>query len=174
MGTMNTFPPKEAYVTMAMDMGARDARLIGPDDVVLDPRCYLKCRFGCPDWGRQWTCPSAPGAITMQEFQPMLERYSAILLIRAATKEDNQRISFGIERQAYLDGYYFAFSLSDCSLCDSCSYPGACSAPGEARPAMQSVGIDVFATARRQDMPIVTLAKGEDELQNWYSLVLIA
>jgi hypothetical protein len=32
---------------------------------------------------------------------------------------------------------------------------------------------DVFATARRQDMPIVTLAKGEDELQNWYSLVLI-
>ena len=166
---MNTFPPKDTYVAMAREMGALDAVLIGPDEVKLDPRCYLKCMYGCPDWGTQWTCPSAPGAITIEQFRRMLERYRYILLIRAANKQDNQRI----ERQAYIDGYYFAFSASDCGLCASCAYPQPCKFPHKARPAMQALGIDVFFTARAQNLPISTLAEGEDAQQNWYSLVLI-
>jgi hypothetical protein len=37
---------------------------------------------------------------------------------------------------------------------------------------MQALGIDVYATARRQGLPLSTL-KDESEEQNWYSLVLI-
>jgi hypothetical protein len=37
---------------------------------------------------------------------------------------------------------------------------------------MQGLGIDVYATARKQELPINTL-KNEDEEANWYSLVLI-
>lgn len=170
---MNTFPPKDTYLVMAKEMGALDAALIGPDDVKLDPRCYLKCIYGCPDWGTQWTCPSAPGAVSMEQFKEMLERYRYILLIRTSNKKDNQKISYAIERQAYIDGYYFAFSASDCGLCASCAFPKPCKFPHKARPAMQALGIDVFATAKGQNFPISTLEEGEDDKQNWYSLVLI-
>lgn len=37
---------------------------------------------------------------------------------------------------------------------------------------MQALGIDVYATARRQGLPISVL-RDEKEPQNWYSLVLI-
>ncbi len=170
---MNILPPKEKYVKMALELGALHAMIIKPQDVVLDPRCYLKCMYGCDEWGKKWTCPSAPGAIDIWEFEKILQRYKNILLIHVPDKYSNQSISFAIEQQAFVDGYYFAFSISDCSLCkDSCAYPKPCSNPNKARPSMQSLGIDVFATVQSKSLPLSTL-KNEEENQNWYSLVLI-
>ncbi len=37
---------------------------------------------------------------------------------------------------------------------------------------MQALGIDVYATAKRQGLPLFPL-KDDSEAQNWYSLVLI-
>jgi predicted metal-binding protein len=162
----------KAYATMAYDLGARHVRFITPNDVKLDPRCYLKCRYGCEEWGRKWTCPSAPGIIPLDEFKAMLDQYHAIMLIHAPTFVLNQEISFAIERQAYYDGHYFAFSLAGCALCEPCMYPEPCPYQYKARPSMQAMGIDVFATAHAQGLPLDTLVGPGDE-ENWYSLVLI-
>ncbi|MCH7558705.1 MAG: hypothetical protein IIB56_14785 [Planctomycetes bacterium] len=64
--------------------------------------------------------------------------------------------------------------MSDCALCSECAgHRGAeCANPKKARPAMQSIGIDVFKTAHRFDLPLKTL-RSEDEEQNWYSAVFI-
>jgi predicted metal-binding protein len=160
------------YVLLAKKKGAVHAVLINSREVVLDPRTMLKCRFGCTGWGHNWTCPSAPGAITTWEFAEVIKHYKKALLIHTDSKHLSQAISYKIEQQAYVDGNYFAFSFSDCTICKDCRYPKPCRAPKKARPAMQAVGIDVFATARKQGLPIKTL-KDKSEQANWYSLVLI-
>ncbi len=162
------------YEKLARDLGAVDALVIDAHDIVFDPRTYLKCMYGCSTWGKCWVCPSAPGALKPWEAERALARYRWALLIHTHDKPSSQRISFAVESQAFVDGYYFAFSMSDCGLCPECGLPAgeACRFPGKARPAMQAMGIDVFATVRRHGLPIRTLS-GEGQEQNWYSLVMI-
>jgi Predicted metal-binding protein len=119
-------------------------------------------------------CPSPLGALKPWEAEQVLSRYRYAVLIHTHDKDSSQRISFAVESRAYVDGYYFAFSMSDCGLCAECSLPEdkPCRFPGKARPAMQAMGIDVYATARKQGLPIETLAD-ESQEQNWYSLVMI-
>ena len=86
----------------------------------------------------------------------------------------SQDVSFGVEREAFLQGYYLAFSLSDCAICAECAgFAGKpCVNPGKARPAFHSVGIDVFKTVHQFGLPLDTL-KSQDETPNWYSAVFI-
>jgi len=165
------------YVERALAMpGVVDALLITADQVVFDGRTYLKCMYGCTGWNNSWVCPSAPGALKPWEAEPLLRKYKAILLIHTHDKESSHKASLAIESEAFVDGYYFAFSLSDCSLCrNGCTYPGGepCRFPQKARPAAQGMGIDVFATARGLGLPIKTLASASEEEQNWYSFVFI-
>jgi len=160
------------YTAMALEMGAAHAVAIKASDIAWDPRTYLKCMYGCKDWGHNWTCPSAPGALKPWDFKNILKRYKGAVLVHCADKKLSQKISYALERQAFLDGHYFAFSLSDCSLCEKCAHPEPCRIPRQARPAMQAMGIDVYATARKQGLPLSPL-HDENEPQNWYSLVLI-
>lgn len=162
------------YVEMALGMGAADAVVFGMDDIVFEPRTILKCMFGCSDWGKGPTCPSREGGLMPWEYEPLLRRYSWGVIVHSTEKKPSQEISYALERQAFLDGYYLAFSLSDCGCCPECvGLKGRpCANPKKARPAFHSVGIDVFATARGFGLPIETLAS-EDEPQNWYSAVFV-
>ena len=160
------------YIQMARRMGAAHAVAIDASDIVLDSRTYLKCMYGCKDWGKNWTCPSAPGAVRPWEFGNMLKRYKKAVLVHCTDKKLSQKISIKLEKEAFLDGHYFAFSMSDCALCKGCAWPAPCRNPREARPSMQALGIDVYATARRQGLPISVL-RDEHAPQNWYSLVLM-
>jgi predicted metal-binding protein len=164
----------EKYAVLARELGAEDAIVISVQDIVFDPRTYLKCMYGCSTWGKSWICPSAPGALKPWEARDVLSHYKKALIIHTNDKGSSQIISFSIESKAFVDGYYFAFSMSDCGLCAECSFPDGepCRFPGKARPAMQALGIDVFATARGQGLPIETLADEGCE-ENWYSLVML-
>ena len=162
----------EKYAKQAKEMGAQDAVPIEIEDIVMDYRTLMKCMYGCGGWNNEWTCPSDPWALKPWEFERILPKYGKGLLIHCTDKKLSQKISWEIERQAFLDGHYFAFSMSDCSLCPECAHPEPCKNHKKARPAMQALGIDVFATARKQGLPIDTLKSREDQ-QNWYSLVLV-
>jgi predicted metal-binding protein len=163
------------YARLARRLGAADALVIAAGDVVVDGRAYLKCLYGCKGWNANWTCPSAPGALKPWEFEPLLRRYRGAVLIHCGEKRASQAISGQVEAAAFRDGHYFAFAMSDCALCKRCSYPGKpCRDPARARPAMQGLGIDVFATVHKFGLPLATLADRDAQPQNWYSLVLIA
>ena len=165
----------EKYAELARGLGARDALVISSADVVVDGRTYLKCMYGCTGWNANWTCPSAPGALKPWEFEPLLRKYAGGVLIHTGDKASSQEISGAVEAAAFRDGHYFALAMSDCALCKQCTYPGAaCRDPARARPAMQGLGIDVFATVRRFKLPLATLPDRDAQPQNWYSLVLIA
>lgn len=163
------------YADMALEMGAADAVEFTIDQICFDSRTLLKCMYGCPDWGRNHTCPSRPGNPTMAEYREMLSRYRGGVVIHAHDKALSQKASFAVESRAYLDGYYFAFSMSDCALCKSCAATvnEPCRFAHMARPAFHSVGIDVYKTVHGFGLPLFTLADQEKDEQNWYSAVFI-
>lgn len=165
----------EKYAAAALAMGAADAVPFSIGQIAFDSRTLLKCMYGCADWGKNHTCPSRPGNPTMAELREMFSRYAWGLIVHTHDKALSQRISLKIESDAFHDGYYFAFSLSDCSLCARCAAEdGApCRFVREARPAFHSVGIDVFKTVRGLGLPIRTLRDPQAERQDWYSAVFI-
>ena len=164
----------EKYIKKALDLGAENAVRFTIKDIAFDSRVVLKCIFGCKDYGLLHTCPYQKSPLTMEEYQRILEKYSWGVLIGCSDKPTSQLVSYEIERECFLDGYYFAFSLSDCGLCKTCAKGSQadCLFPDRARPAFHSVGIDVFKTARNFDLPIDVL-RGKSDPQNWYSAVFI-
>jgi predicted metal-binding protein len=42
----------KALVDRAIELGATGAKMVPTDQVIFDPRSYLKCRFGCNRWGK--------------------------------------------------------------------------------------------------------------------------
>lgn len=163
------------YIEEARSLGAVDAVEFSISDICFDPRTLLKCMFGCTDWGKSHTCPSRPGSPTMAEYREMFSRYSGGIIIHTHDKALSQKISFQIEGDAFRDGYYFAFSLSDCALCRECAavQNAPCRNAHKARPAFHSVGIDVFKTVHKFGLPLHTLTDADTEEQNWYSAVFI-
>ena len=165
---------KEHYIELANKLGADDAVIFNIEDIVFDSRTILKCMYGCSDWGKGPTCPSRPNSLKPWEYEEVLKKYSWGIIIHSHDKKKSQDVSFEIERQAFIDGYYFAFSLSDCASCKECvGIKGQpCANQKKARPAFHSVGIDVFKTVKKFNLPLYTL-KDKEEEQNWYSAVFI-
>ena len=168
-------PDQNYYIEKALKLGADHAVLFEIKDIVFDSRTILKCMYGCSDWGKGHTCPSRPGSLKPWEYRTVFEEYSWGIIIHSTDKKISQEVSFAIEREAFLDGYYFAFSLSDCALCSECAglKGQACANQKKARPAFHSVGIDVFRTVRKYGLPLEPLTDQNQE-QNWYSAVFIA
>lgn len=164
----------DKYIALALDKGADHAVAFTIDQIVFDSRTLLKCMFGCSDWGLGHTCPSREGSLKPWEYEKILRQYNRGIIIHSTNKKISQDVSFEIERQAFIDGHYFAFSMSDCACCAKCAgFSGArCANPKKARPAFHSVGIDVFKTVRQFNLPIETLRE-QGETVNWYSAVFI-
>jgi len=160
------------YRNMALSLGAEHAVLVTPDDIVFDGRTILKCMFGCSDWGHGPTCPSRVGFLKPWEWEPLLRKYKAVLIIHSPDKKTAQKAAFTIEQEAFWDGDVMVFSMSDCAICGSCAGKEgkACIDVKRARPAFHSVGIDVFATVQKLGLPIVPLREMTEE-ENWYAAV---
>ena len=161
-------------VDLALQWGADHAVRFQIGDIVFDSRTILKCAFGCGGWGYGPTCPSDLFLLSPGKYEQVLRRYSWGIIIHSTDKRISQDVSFGIEREAFLRGYYLAFSLSDCAICEECAgFVGKpCVSPQKASPAFHSVGIDVFKTVHRFGLPLDTL-KSQEETPNWYSAAFI-
>ena len=164
----------EKYIKKARQMGAKNVVPFSIDQIVWDSRVILKCIFGCASFGRNHTCPYQKSPLSMDEYRKIFLNYKGGIIIGCSDQHISQKISFEIERDCFLDGYHFAFSLSDCSLCKECSktIDQPCRLPIQARPAFHSIGIDVFTTVKQLGLPLYVAQTREDEL-NWYSAVFI-
>ena len=174
MKTENLEKSHEKYVALAKEMGAANVVKFNIEDIVFDPRVVLKCIFGCMDFGRNHTCPYQKSPLTMDEYRKIFEHYCWGVIIGCKDKASSQKISFEVERQAFLDGYHFSFSLSDCGLCKECSkvHDKCCNVPSKARPAFHAIGIDVFKTVHKFGLPLF-VAQEKDSETNWYSAVFV-
>ena len=160
------------YVNSALSHGASNAVAVKPGDIVFDGRTILKCMFGCGTWGKGCMCPSREGFLSTDDYEKLLKKYKAVIIVHSPDKKIAQKASFEVEKEAFFDGDVMAFSTSDCAICAECA--GGDNEPCRhvmmARPSFHSVGIDVFATAKKHGMPIEVL-RTTDEQENWYAAV---
>jgi predicted metal-binding protein len=160
--------------SLAVRLGATDAKLISTKTVIIAAWVRHKCQFGCSGFGESLTCP--PYSPTPEQAQKILDCYKKGILVHRhnASHVDVSEIVVKIETTAFLAGYYkaTAFGAGPCTLCPECSKGKGCRHAGETRPAMEACGIDVFATVRNNGYAIDTLdstgCKG-----NYFGLVLI-
>ena len=160
------------FCELAVDMGAVDAKLIGTDQIVIRNWVRWKCRFGCPNYGKCFTCP--PYTPTPQEMRNVLDEYSVALFFRYESST-SENLAFKLERQIFLEGYPAAFALTSgsCKLCSECRVEtGHCVKPVEARPSMESCGISVFETANNVGYKLEMLTS-KDQNYLRYGLVLL-
>ncbi|MFH1560932.1 MAG: DUF2284 domain-containing protein [Chloroflexota bacterium] len=164
----------ERYCRLALESGASEAIVIPTSYVSIDERVRLKCVVPrCLRAGETPSCP--PYAPDLDLVRGAIARFSHAVLVkcevgpieeyapgRGETRAEQRRtlafhqktseVVFGLERQAYKDGYYLAMGLGGGSckdyLCNGlvCQFldSGRCRFPNRSRPAMEAMGIDVI------------------------------
>jgi predicted metal-binding protein len=162
------------YCARAMDLGATGARIIDPATVKTAAWVRMKCLFGCK-YRKIHCCP--PNTPEPEDTRRVLDCYGSAMLVHFTDREKTggsfSDVIYRLEREIFTAGYYRAFSYGcgSCILCKACT-PGRCAHPIEARPSMESCGIDVFETARGNGFPIGVLPD-RDTPGNYYGLVLL-
>jgi predicted metal-binding protein len=160
-------PDPRRYRELALAGGADTARLISVRKVVTAAWVRLKCQFGCSGFGKRLCCP--PHTPTPEQMQRVLSAYRRAVIYSYPCSSAGyrrkqrrmHRLIAELERVAFLDGYYKAFGLGagPCRLCAECNVTGRCEHPYEARPSMESCGIDVYATARGSGIPLEVVTR---------------
>ena len=165
----------DKFIKKALKLGANDVKIIKTDSVVTSAWVRWKCRYGCDGYGNSLCCP--PNTPNYKETRELLDSYQNALLLHVksdhAHRKDMTDIAATLERDVFLAGYHKAFALGcgPCNLCGEC-FMDVCRHPTEARPSIESCGIDVFTTARNNGFFIETL-KDMNCIMNRYTLVLI-
>ena len=163
----------QKYVDYAKDHGMIDAMIISPENIFFDIRAFLKCSWGCDRLNAEnIRCDSRN--TTTEERIEMVKQYTNILLVHSHSAVELYRVLLRLERTAFLDGYYFAFTLRACAFCDDCKVKIGedCSFPDKIRPCDQLFGIDVYKTVRQLGLPCEVL-QSKEEVQNRYGFLLI-
>ena len=65
---------------LALESGASDARIIPADNVVVEDRVVLKCKVGCPNYGKTLACP--PYTPTAEEFRKIVSEYGYAMFMK--------------------------------------------------------------------------------------------
>lgn len=162
----------ESLAARAVELGAKDARVIGTAGIVFDDRSYLKCRFGCNRWGRYWTCPPHL-AFSAEQFMAAFKNYEKAIIIQSADPHIGQDVTLAVEKEAMLAcGSMFAFAMVLCVKCETCFYPEPCRYPHLARPSMDAYGIDIGKTVESLGFKVAFDKEGKF-IPAWYSMVLV-
>jgi len=84
----------------AKRLGAREAKIIASNKVVVEDRVLLKCRTGCDSYGKKFVCP--PYTPTPDEFRRMLKEYSKILVVKfSAEAEAEEEVGRSLQKNQY-------------------------------------------------------------------------
>lgn len=163
--------PRARPASMAMELGALGAKVISPATVETAEWVRWKCQFGCGGFGSSLVCP--PHTPTADQTRKMLDGYGKAVLFESPPGQA-KKIAAALERKLFLEGSYKALGLGfgPCELCEACTFEEGCRHPREARPSMEAVGIDVFATARKHGFTI-NVARTRKDPQHYFGLVLI-
>ena len=162
----------DRYVTLAFSSGASAVAVVPTDQIVVDERVLMKCRFPlCGEYGSCMNCPPNTGSITEMRERIALYKYAIVLKLdvpservagAAARGEEGVedlkklcKIISDVESAAFYDGYYFAtgFSSASCHFiwckgieCQALAGKG-CRQRARAYASMEAVGIDVYHLA---------------------------
>ena len=164
----------ERYRQMALDLEATDAKIITPDQIIIDERVLLKCIYPkCGWYGTNVNCP--PYAVDLDTIRKVVQKYNYAIfyLIKAPSKDfvgpdvvksganvkwtrKGYEIASKIESAAFYDGYHLAmgFAGGPCKSvfcpdekCSALTTGTECRHFLKSRSPMEGVGMDVFTMA---------------------------
>ncbi len=163
----------DKYLSLAKEGGMADALAVTPADICFDSRAILKCSWGC-SWQPSASIKCAPRGTSPEERIGMVRKYSRILLLHSHDDVRLSQVLLELERTAFLDGFYFAFAVRYCRLCQDCAVDKgkACLFPSKVRPCETMFGIDVYRTVRQLGLPCDVLQQ-RDAPQNRYGFLLM-
>lgn len=164
--------------------GFSDFKWIDPKKIIVSQWVRMKCTFGCPEYGRNASCP--PNTPSVPECEKFLQEYKEAVVFRFPKKVDKpedrhawtKKVNLsllGLEREVFLSGHRKAFLLvmDSCGLCEQCTADRkTCKQPRLSRPTPEALAIDVFATVRQIGYPIEVL-RDYAETMNRYAIMLI-
>lgn len=157
----------------AAKLGVTASKLISTKSIIVEPWVQLKCRYGCPKYGKYKTCP--PFTPSYKETHELLSCYETAILIEGQPPgREFKEIILSIEHKANFAGFYKAFALGagPCPLCSECDVDDYCIKPKDARPSMEACGIDVFRTVRENGFEIDFL-EHRNEYVKYFGLLLL-
>ena len=164
----------EELKNRAVELGARESKIIEVKTVETAAWVRYKYQFGCSGFAQSLTCP--PYSPTPDETQKILNSFQRAILIhcQSGSHVDISKIVIKIEKEAFLAGYYKALGMGagPCRLCRDCNLKGECRHREKARPSMEACGIDVYSTARSNGFSINTLDSAKCRA-DYFGLVLI-
>ncbi len=175
---------KEKLEKLFRDHGFGDFKWINARDIVVAHWTRFRCQFGCPNYGKNATCP--PNLPSIDECRKMIGEYSqaAVFHLEKELEKPEDRKPWNkdmisqlvaLEREVFLSGYYktFLIPFNACAFCETCAgNRQECKNPRMARPGADGMGIDVYATVRSLGYPIQVL-KDYKEAMNRYAFLLV-
>jgi predicted metal-binding protein len=158
-------------IKAALELGAKAAKIVAPRKVVTSHWVRWKCCYGCAGYQSSLMCP--PFTPQPAQTREMLDQFKRAVLFEAGRGKP-KKIALALEKKLFLQGFYKAFGLGSgpCNLCESCAFEEGCRHPEAARPSLESVGVDVFATARAHGFTI-NVVHDRNDAQHYFGLVLI-
>jgi len=160
-----------------------DFKWVDPREFVISRWVRMKCTFGCSDYGHASCPPNVPTVSECREFFNEYSRAVVFHFARSVEEPDDRKRwmrnviaqMLQVEREVFLAGYRKAFVLppDNCSICKECEPSRVeCSNLKQARPGSEALAMDVFATVRQYDYPIVVLTD-YDQVMNRYAFLLV-
>lgn len=173
-----------ALRSRALELGASDAAILAPSEVVTAEWVRMKCLYGGCTSGRCLTCP--PHSPEPARTRVLLDEYRTVLLLRLdvprfeagewlAWSRRLAGIALDLERELFLGGHYRAFAIAGgrpCDLDQVCGRPEECDVRAQVRPGPVGCGIDVFATAAHAGWPLDVVHSADDPY-HLHGLVLV-
>jgi predicted metal-binding protein len=167
-----------------LSFGFKDFRWADPRRFAVAEWVRMKCRFGCPDYGRTASCP--PHLPSVEECRRFFRDYREAAVFhfqkKVAKPEDRfdwtrsvNRQLLKLEREVFLRGMEKAFLLfmDSCNLCPECaSTPLGCKLPKMARPTADALAMDIYTSVRRLGYPLQVLSD-YSQTMNRYAFLLI-
>ncbi|MGL4485038.1 MAG: DUF2284 domain-containing protein [Anaerovoracaceae bacterium] len=153
-------------VALALEMGAKKAKVFDIKDVAFDERTFLKCLFGC-DGGFPF-CPSHKDEINVKFYIDMVKKYKYGIMIETDSVKLGQDISIALERKAFLADNVFALAATECEACSDCQYgkTGVCADIKKVRLPLYAFGINVYKTVRAIGWELEVVQKKGDPEKN--------
>ena len=163
--------PLEKYFRILRDNGADIACEIHPSGINVAAWPVMKCRYGCPNYGHNRSCP--PFAPVYDETRRILECYSRAILFSVHDMNAGTPAALACMRALVADGYYkaIAFGTGPCRRCEKCT-PANCPHPMDVAPSPEACGIDLVATVRSHNLPI-SMPPAEGEPLHCYGIILV-
>ncbi len=156
----------------ARKLGCTQTCLLLAREINIDERIRMKCfTNSCQQYNKNLMCP--PLLPSLEEIRRVLDKYTFALLImfQHSCSIENWKNEFDkagiwmnetvlkLEKKAFSLGFYMSLGLGsgECKLCDVCAAKEGsrfCNRPGEARPSVEGMGIDVSRLCREADLPM--------------------